>query len=41
MEGNEEIFGRVMKDRSFRGAAQDHIAREVYDRIRKGDGADA
>ncbi|WP_428969810.1 type I restriction endonuclease subunit R [Sphingomonas sp. Xoc002] len=35
MEGNEEIFGRVMKDRSFRGAAQDHIAREVYERIRK------
>ncbi len=41
MEGNEEIFGRVMKDRSFRGAAQDHIAREVYDRIRKSDGEEA
>lgn len=34
MEGNEEIFGRVMKDPSFRGAAQDHIAREVYERLR-------
>lgn len=34
MEGNEEIFGRVMKDKSFRSAAQEHIAREVYERIR-------
>lgn len=35
MEGNEEIFGRVMKDKNFRGAAQEHIAREVYERIRE------
>jgi type I restriction enzyme R subunit len=36
MDGNEEIFDRVMKDSSFRGAAQNHIAREVYERIREG-----
>ena len=33
MEGNEEIFSRVMKDKNFRGAAQEHIAREVYNRV--------
>jgi type I restriction enzyme R subunit len=35
MENNDEIFSRVMSDKQFRGAAQEHIAREVYDRIRK------
>jgi type I restriction enzyme R subunit len=35
MDGNEEIFRRVMADPQFRGATQDHIAREVYDRIRE------
>jgi type I restriction enzyme R subunit len=34
MDGNEEIFRRVMSDNQFRGAAQEHIAREVYERIR-------
>ena len=34
MDGNEEIFRRVMSDKAFRGAAQEHIAREVYERIR-------
>jgi type I restriction enzyme, R subunit len=34
MEGNEEIFNRVMSDKMFRGAAQEHIAREVYEKIR-------
>ncbi len=37
MEGNDEIFNRVMSDKQFRTAAQDHLAREVYERIR-GDG---
>ena len=37
MEGNDEIFNRVMSDKQFRTAAQDHLAREVYDRIRRGD----
>lgn len=34
MEGNEEIFARVMGDKAFRSAAQEHLAREVYERIR-------
>lgn len=37
MDGNEEIFRRVMSDGQFRGAAQEHIAREVYERIRAED----
>jgi type I restriction enzyme R subunit len=35
MEGNEEIFSRVMSDRHFRDAAQAHLAKEVYERIRR------
>lgn len=35
MEGNDEIFRRVMSDRHFRAAAQDHLAREVYERVRR------
>jgi type I restriction enzyme R subunit len=34
MEGNEEIFNRVMGDKQFRAAAQEQLARELYDRIR-------
>ena len=34
MEGNDEIFARVMSDKEFRGVAQDHLAREVYERVR-------
>lgn len=34
MEGNDEIFNRVMNDRQFRSLAQDHLARELYGRIR-------
>lgn len=34
MEGNDEIFHRVMSDKRFRAAAQDHLAREVYERVR-------
>ena len=36
MEGNDEIFNRVMSDPSFRRAAQEHLAKDVYDRLRKG-----
>ncbi len=36
MEGNDEIFNRVMNDKQFRSAAQGHLAREVYERIRSG-----
>ena len=35
MEGNEAIFSRVMSDKKFREAAQEHLAKEVYDRIKK------
>ena len=37
MEGNEDIFSRVMTDRAFRNAAQEHLAREIFERVRKGD----
>jgi len=36
MEGNEEIFTRLMNDDSFRGLATEHLVREVYEKIRKG-----
>ena len=34
MEGNEEIFSRVMTDKEFRSAAQEHLAREIFRRVR-------
>jgi len=34
MEGNDEIFSRVMSDKPFRSTAQEHLAREAYERIR-------
>lgn len=34
MEGNDEIFNRVMSDKRFRTAAHEHLAREVYKRVR-------
>ncbi len=37
MEGNDEIFNRVMSDKQFRSAAQEHLAQQVYDRIRRRD----
>ena len=35
MEGNEEIFSRVMTDCEFRSAAHEHLAREIFDGVRK------
>jgi type I restriction enzyme R subunit len=35
MEGNEEIFDRIMQDASFRDAASSHLMREVYERLRQ------
>lgn len=32
MEGNEEIFSRVMGDREFRVIAQAHLARAIFGR---------
>ncbi len=34
MEGNEEIFDRLMQDRGFRDVASEQLVRDVYDRIR-------
>lgn len=33
MEGNEEIFSRVMTDKEFRSAAHEHLAREIFRRV--------
>jgi type I restriction enzyme R subunit len=35
MEGNDEIFSRVMSDPNFRKAAQEHLAKNVYDRVKR------
>jgi type I restriction enzyme, R subunit len=35
MEGNEEIFSRVMTDKEFRAAAHEHLAREIFRRARE------
>jgi type I restriction enzyme R subunit len=35
MEGNEEIFSRVMSNPAFRTEAQQHLAREIFDRVRQ------
>ena len=35
MEGNEEIFSRVMTDNEFRSAAHEHLAREIFHRVRE------
>ena len=40
MEGNEEIFSRVMTDFEFRTAAHEHLAREIYSRVREIQGAE-
>ena len=35
MDGNEDIFGRVMNDKEFRDEAHNHIARQVWERANK------
>lgn len=37
MEGNEEIFSRVMTDKEFRAAAHEHLAREIFRRAQQQD----
>jgi type I restriction enzyme, R subunit len=37
MDGNQEIFNRVMSDKRFRAVAQDHLTQEVYRRVRQDD----
>ena len=35
MEGNEEIFTKVMSDTDFRSIAHEHLAREIFQRVRE------
>ena len=35
MDGNEDIFSRVMSDRAFRDAASEHLAFDLFERIRR------
>ena len=35
MEGNEEIFSRVMTDTEFRSAAHEHLVGEIFRRVRE------
>jgi type I restriction enzyme R subunit len=37
MEGNDEIFNRVMNDKQFRSIAQEHLARKIYERVHNGE----
>jgi type I restriction enzyme R subunit len=37
MDGNEEIFDRVMNDPAFRNLASEHLMRDVYQRLRRSD----
>ncbi len=37
MEGNEEIFAKVMNDDAFRKAAADHLGRTTYQKLRSDD----
>jgi len=39
MEGNEEIFSRVMTDKDFRSAAHEHLALEIFKRVRDSGGS--
>ncbi|WP_423294812.1 hypothetical protein [Neotabrizicola sp. VNH66] len=41
MEGNDEIFSRVMTDKDFRSAAHEHLAREIFNRVNRKNSADA
>ena len=42
MEGNEDIFSRVMTDKTFRSAAHEHLANEIFERVRgKASGGDS
>lgn len=40
MDGNEEIFSRLMTDSSFRSAAHEHLAGEIFRRVRAGAAAE-
>jgi type I restriction enzyme R subunit len=40
MDGNDEIFRRVMSDKQFRSVAQEHLAQEAFRRIHQGASTD-
>ena len=40
MEGNEEIFSRVMTDTEFRSVAQEHLAYKIFHRVREKQGVE-
>jgi len=40
MEGNEEIFSRVMTDKEFRAAAHEYLARAIFERARYSEAAE-
>ena len=40
MDGNEEIFSRVMTDKEFRAAAHEHLARAIFERARYSEAAE-
>ena len=40
MEGNEEIFSRVMTDKAFRALAHQHLAQQLYQRLRESPAAE-
>ena len=35
MEGNEAIFSKVMTDATFRSVAHEHLAHEIFNRVRE------
>lgn len=35
MEGNEDIFARIMTDKKFRAAAHTHLAHEIFQRVQE------
>jgi type I restriction enzyme R subunit len=35
MEGNENVFNRLMNDDEFRSIAASHLVQQVYERLRR------
>ena len=35
MEGNEEVFSKVITDTEFRSAVHEHLAFEIFERVRE------
>ncbi len=39
MEGNEDIFTRLMNDKKFHRVASEYLLKQVYEQIREEEGA--